>query len=108
MTKGKKHMDGTKRCRIQFGLEAGESARTIAKQIGDILTTVTREIAKHTYDDVAFNLPIVAFTLSGDLQNSETSTGAPFGSNISSSARSAGANTDPRPSHSSFRRSGTS
>lgn len=63
-------MDGTKRCRIQFGLEAGESARTIAKEIGVSLTTVTREITKHTYesfyDDVAFNLPIVAFTLSGD------------------------------------------
>ena len=50
MTKGKKHMDGTKRCRIQFGLEAGESARTIAKDIGVSLTTVTREIAKHTYE----------------------------------------------------------
>ena len=50
MTKGKKHMDGTKRCRIQFGLEAGESARTIAKEIGVSLTTVTREIGKHTYE----------------------------------------------------------
>ena len=50
MTKGKKHMDGTKRCRIQFGLEAGESARTIAKEIGVSLTTVTREIRKHTYE----------------------------------------------------------
>ena len=50
MTKGKKHMDGTKRCRIQFGLEAGESARTIAKEIGVSLTTVTREISKHTYE----------------------------------------------------------
>ena len=33
MTKGKKHMDGTKRCRIQFGLEAGESMRAIAKAV---------------------------------------------------------------------------
>ena len=43
-------MDGTKRCRIQFGLEAGESARAIAKEIGVSLTTVTREITKHTYE----------------------------------------------------------
>lgn len=50
MTKGKKHMDGTKRCRIQFGLEAGESARTIAKEIGVSLSTVSREIGKHTYE----------------------------------------------------------
>ncbi|MCQ2395679.1 MAG: hypothetical protein MJ249_15470 [Kiritimatiellae bacterium] len=34
MTKGKKHMGNTERCRIQFGLEAEESARTIAKVIG--------------------------------------------------------------------------
>ena len=50
MTKGKKHMDGTRRCRIQFGLEAGESARTIAKEIGVSLSTVSREIGKHTYE----------------------------------------------------------
>lgn len=50
MTKGKKHMDGTKRCRIQFGLEAGEPARTIAKEIGVSLSTVSREIGKHTYE----------------------------------------------------------
>ena len=50
MTKGKKHMDGTKRCRIQFGLEAGESMRTIAKAVGVNLTTVSREISKHTYE----------------------------------------------------------
>ena len=50
MTKGKKHMDGTKRCRIQFGLEAGESARAIAKAVGVSLTTVTREMSKHTYE----------------------------------------------------------
>lgn len=50
MTKGKKHMDGTKRCRIQFGLEAGESARAIAKEIGVSLSTVSREIGKHTYE----------------------------------------------------------
>ena len=43
-------MDGTKRCRIQFGLEAGESARAIAKAVGVSLTTVTREISKHTYE----------------------------------------------------------
>jgi len=50
MTKGKKHLDGTGRCRIQFGLEAGESARTIAKDIGVNLSTVMREIRKHTYE----------------------------------------------------------
>ena len=50
MTKGKKHMDGTKRCRIQFGLETGESMRTIAKAVGVNLTTVSREISKHTYE----------------------------------------------------------
>ena len=50
MTPGKKHMDGTKRCRIQFGLEASESARAIAKAIGVNLSTVTREIRKHTYE----------------------------------------------------------
>ena len=50
MTKGKKHMGNTERCRIQFGLEAEESARTIAKVIGVSLSTVTREIAKHTYE----------------------------------------------------------
>jgi len=31
MTKGKKQMDGTKRCRIEFGLSAGESLRAIAE-----------------------------------------------------------------------------
>ena len=50
MTKGKKHMDGTKRCRIQFGLEAGGSMRAIAKAVGVSLTTVSREISKHTYE----------------------------------------------------------
>lgn len=50
MTKGKKHMGNAERCRIQFGLEAGESARTIAKEVGVSLSTVTREIAKHTYE----------------------------------------------------------
>ena len=48
MTKGKKHLDGTGRCRIEFGLSAGESARSIAKALGVSLSTVTREIAKHT------------------------------------------------------------
>ena len=52
MTKGKKHMDGTKRCRIQFGLEAGESMRAIAKAVGVSLTTVSREISKHTYESI--------------------------------------------------------
>jgi len=49
MKKGKKQMDGTQRCRIEFGLAAGESARSIAKEIGVSLSTVTREIRKHTY-----------------------------------------------------------
>jgi IS30 family transposase len=47
MKKGKKHMDGTKRCRIEFGLAAGESERQIAKAIGVSLSTVSREIRKH-------------------------------------------------------------
>ena len=42
-------MIGTQRCRIEFGLSAGESARYIAKALGVSLSTVTREIAKHTY-----------------------------------------------------------
>ena len=50
MTKGKKQMDGTGRCRIEFGLAAGESERTIAKEIGVSLSTVSREIRKHTYE----------------------------------------------------------
>ena len=49
MTKGKKQMDGTKRCRIEFGLAAGESKRLISKEIGVNLSTVSREIRKHTY-----------------------------------------------------------
>jgi IS30 family transposase len=49
MKKGKKQMDGTQRCRIEFGLAAQESARSIAKEIGVSLSTVTREIRKHTY-----------------------------------------------------------
>ena len=43
-------MDGTGRCRIEFGLSAGESARSIAKALGVSLSTVTREIGKHTYE----------------------------------------------------------
>ena len=50
MTKGKKQMDGTGRCRIEFGLAAGMSERTIAKEIGVSLSTVSREIRKHTYE----------------------------------------------------------
>ncbi len=50
MKKGKKQMDGTQRCRIEFGLAAGESARSIAKAMGVSLSTVTREIRKHTYE----------------------------------------------------------
>jgi IS30 family transposase len=50
MKKGKKQMDGTQRCRIEFGLAAQESARSIAKEIGVSLSTVTREIGKHTYE----------------------------------------------------------
>ena len=49
MKKGKKHMDGAKRCRIESGLAAEESVRTIAREIGVSLSTVSREIAKHTY-----------------------------------------------------------
>ena len=50
MKKGKKQMDGTQRCRIEFGLAAQESARSIAKEIGVSLSTVTREIKRHTYE----------------------------------------------------------
>lgn len=50
MKKGKKHMDGAKRCRIESGLAAGESERTIAKAVGVSLSTVSREIRKHTYE----------------------------------------------------------
>ena len=42
-------MDGAKRCRIEFGLAAGESKRLISKEIGVNLSTVSREIRKHTY-----------------------------------------------------------
>lgn len=48
MTKGKKHLDGAKRCRIGFGLASGESARSIANAICVTLSTVSREIRKHT------------------------------------------------------------
>ncbi len=40
-------MAGAQRCRIEFGLSAGESARSIAKALGVSLSTVTREISKH-------------------------------------------------------------
>ena len=50
MKKGKKQMNGTQRCRIEFGLAAQESARSIAKEIGVSLSTVTREVGKHTYE----------------------------------------------------------
>ena len=43
-------MVGAQRCRIEFGLAAGESERTIAKEIGVCLSTVSREIRKHTYE----------------------------------------------------------
>ena len=41
-------MGGTGRCRIEFGLAAGESERQIAKAIGVSISTVSREIRKHT------------------------------------------------------------
>ena len=43
-------MDGINRCRIESGLASGESKRVIAKDIGVCLSTVSREIAKHTYE----------------------------------------------------------
>ena len=43
-------MAGAQRCRIEFGLSAGESARSIAKEIDVSLSTVSREIRKHTYE----------------------------------------------------------
>ena len=50
MTKGKKQLDTPKRCHIEFGLATSQSARTIANDIGVSLSTVTREIRKHTYE----------------------------------------------------------
>ena len=50
MEKGKKHMDISMRSRIEFALAAGYSARTIAKDIGVSLSTVSREIKKHSYE----------------------------------------------------------
>ena len=38
------------RSRIEFALAAGYSARTIARDIGVSLSTVSREIRKHTYE----------------------------------------------------------
>ena len=49
MTKGKKQMDGTERGRIEFQLSLGCSERSISKDLGRSLTTVSREIKKHTY-----------------------------------------------------------
>ena len=43
-------MDISMRSRIEFALAAGYSARTIARDIGVSLSTVSREIRKHTYE----------------------------------------------------------
>lgn len=40
-------MDVAQRCRIEFGLAAGESKRQIAKETGVSSSTVSREIRKH-------------------------------------------------------------
>ena len=50
MKKGKRHMDISMRSRIEFALAAGHSTRTIARDIGVSLSTVSREIRKHTYE----------------------------------------------------------
>jgi len=50
MKKGKEHMGGARRCRIQSGLDNGESGRTIAKAIDMHLSSVMREIAKHAHE----------------------------------------------------------
>ena len=50
MKKGKKQMDISMRSRIEFALAAGYSARTIARDMGVSLSTVSREIRKHTYE----------------------------------------------------------
>ena len=47
MTKGKTHLDGTKRCRIESGLREGESGKAIARAIDMHVSSVTREIRKH-------------------------------------------------------------
>lgn len=47
MTKGKTHLDGTKRCRIESGLREGESGKAIARAIYMHVSSVTREIRKH-------------------------------------------------------------
>ena len=43
-------MDIPMRSRIEFALAAGHSIRTIARDIGVSLSTVSREIRKHTYE----------------------------------------------------------
>ena len=50
MKKGKKHMDISMRSRIEFALATGNSIRTIARDIDVSLSTVSREIKKHTYE----------------------------------------------------------
>lgn len=48
MVKGKNHLGGAERCRIEAELAMGTSCRQIAKKLGKSLSTITREICKHT------------------------------------------------------------
>ena len=48
MAKRKTHLTVSQRCRIEFGLAAGESLRTIAKEIDVHPSTISREIEKHS------------------------------------------------------------
>lgn len=50
MKKGKKQMDETDRCGIEAGLALGTSVRQIAKDLGREVSTISREIGKHTYE----------------------------------------------------------
>ena len=50
MKKGKKQMDATERCGIETRLALGASVRQIAKDLGRELSTISREIRKHTYE----------------------------------------------------------
>lgn len=50
MVKGKKHLNISKRSHIEFALANGDSLRKIAKDIGVGISTVSREIKKHTYE----------------------------------------------------------
>lgn len=49
MVKGKKHMSPVDRAEIEAGLRMGKSINLIARETGRSTSTVSREVAKHTY-----------------------------------------------------------